>query len=225
MASSIRGSLLGWYGLIVSFVVAGFGFSLYRVASASMLESIDTSIRGRADALAGALEWDEEDGWELELQALATDQLTLGLNFASMDARWNVDPESCLDAATLALLSDPVGGMQGDKLVGVPDHSGSAFFQYDFPIRNYNAFVRADIQFQGEVDRNERREDRNIANPSYTLAHLKAGIESERWGASLYIRNVTDELAHLSLFNNFQQENRVTASRPRTVGVTLDWRF
>lgn len=40
---------------------------------------------------------------------MANDQLTLGLNCSSMDSRWNVDPESCLDAATLALLSDPVG--------------------------------------------------------------------------------------------------------------------
>ena len=166
------------------------------------------------------------EGWELEIQALATDQLTLGMNFSSMDSTWNVDPESCLDAATLALLSDPVGGAQGDKLVGVPDHSGSVYLQYDFNLSNGLAgYFRTDVQFQGEVDRNERRVDRNIANPSYSLVHLKAGIESDRWGASVYVRNATDELAHLSLFNNFQQENRVTASRPRTVGVSVDFRF
>ncbi len=67
MGSSIRGTLLGWYGLIVSVVVVGFGATLYGRASTTMLETIDASIVSRADALAGALEWDEEDGWEFEI--------------------------------------------------------------------------------------------------------------------------------------------------------------
>jgi outer membrane receptor protein involved in Fe transport len=42
---------------------------------------------------------------------------------------------------------------------------------------------------------------------------------------ALYVKNVTDEVAYLSMFNNFQQENRVTPSQPRTVGLTFDAKF
>lgn len=50
-------------------------------------------------------------------------------------------------------------------------------------------------------------------------------IDWEKYSASLYVRNVTDETAWLSMFYNFQQENRVTVNQPRSFGINFEVRF
>ncbi len=167
----------------------------------------------------------ESNGIEVDMQYAFTDNLTAGLNFTQMDSTWQVDADACVSPDIVAQLSDPLGAMAGDKLVGVPDFSGSAFAQYDWALGSGAAYVRADVQFQGEVDVNEPRPERNIPNPSYVFGNLKFGIDWERYSAALYVRNVTDETAWLSLFNNFQQENRVTVNQPRTIGVNFQMLF
>jgi len=167
----------------------------------------------------------ESNGFEVDVQYAFNENLKAGINYTKLDATWQVDADSCVSADVLAQLSDPLGAESGDKLVGVPDFSGSAFLQYDWELGNGSAFVRADVQFQGEVDVNEPRASRNIANPSYTFGHIKAGYEWDNYAISIYAKNVTDEDAWLSLFNNFQQENRVTVNQPRTFGANFEIRF
>lgn len=166
------------------------------------------------------------EGVEIDAQFAITDNLVAGVNYTQMDSTWQVDADDCLAQEVLDQLSDPLGYQKGDSLIGVPDYSGSAFMAYDFTLgRDAMAYVRADIQFQGTVKVNEPRPERNIENPSYLFGHLKFGIDWEKYSAALYVRNVTDETAWLSMFNNFQQENRVTVNQPRTVGLNFEVRF
>jgi len=168
----------------------------------------------------------QSQGLEIDAQFAFTDNLVGGINYTKMDSTWQVDADSCVTQAVLDELSDPFGSEKGDSLIGVPDYSGSAFLQYDWMLgQNGAAFVRGDVQFQGTVQVNEPRANRNIENPSYMFGHLKFGIDWERYSAALYVRNVTDETAWLSMFNNFQQENRVTVNQPRTFGLTFEMRF
>jgi outer membrane receptor protein involved in Fe transport len=143
-----------------------------------------------------------------------------------MDAKWDVDPSTCLDAALVATLSDPLGGFAGQSLVGVPDASGSAFVDVEFDwFDNYPGYVRADVAYQSDVPVNQMRVERNVVNPSYILANLRLGATMGNYDVALYVKNLTNEDANLSFFNNFQQENRVTPSQPRTIGLTFDARF
>ena len=165
-------------------------------------------------------------GIEIDTQFAITDSLIAGINYSKLDATWQVDADSCVSQEVLDELSDPFGSLAGDSLTGVPDYSGSAFMQYDWNMNiAEGAYFRADIQFQGEVSVNEPRPERNIVNPSYVFGHIKFGMDWERFSATLYVRNVTDETAWLSLFNNFQQENRVTVNQPRTIGASFEMRF
>lgn len=165
-------------------------------------------------------------GWEVELVMQVTDNTTVGANYSKLDAIWNIDPNSCLTPELAATLASPIGGEAGQKLIGVPDASGSIYVDYAF---NWTAdvpgYVRMDWVYQGEVDVNQTREDRNIKNPSYNMGNLRVGASVGKFDLALYVRNLTDEVAYLSFFNDFQQENRVTPSQPRTVGLTVDYRF
>ena len=67
MSSSIRWTIIGWFGLLLAVVLGTFGSLLYQQAAAATLEGVDAGLADRADAIAAALEWDEKDGWELEL--------------------------------------------------------------------------------------------------------------------------------------------------------------
>lgn len=169
------------------------------------------------------------EGVELGIQALLTDQLDIGFNFSALNAEWQVDANDCITPELLATTLDgELFQLAGDKLVGVPDHSGSAYLQYRLPAPPFgadSAFVRADIQFQGDVDRNEAVLNQNEPNPSYVLAHLNAGITFGRYALQLFVRNVADEEARLSMFQGFQTDNRVTAAQPRTIGLSVNVDF
>ena len=67
MRSSLRWALIGWFGLLLAAVLLAFGGALYWQTRRSTIEGIDAGLQSRVRALAGALEFDAQDGWELEL--------------------------------------------------------------------------------------------------------------------------------------------------------------
>lgn len=87
MASSIRGTLIGWFGLLLTAVLTVFGVTLYRRVQVATLESVDAGLQHRARAIAAALEWDPQEGWEIELSA---DYLS-GLSADGYFASWAPD--------------------------------------------------------------------------------------------------------------------------------------
>jgi outer membrane receptor protein involved in Fe transport len=168
------------------------------------------------------------NGFEIEIQAQATDNLDLGLNYTSINAEWQVDSPDCLTAAGLAATFDPPGQLRGDSLIGVPDYSGSAYMHYTFdsaPFGAESGFVRFDLMFQGKVAVNDDDLADNLPNPSYMLANANAGLNYGKYGISVFVRNISDEEAHLSLFQGFQSDNRVTPSNPRTIGASFTYNF
>jgi heavy metal sensor kinase len=64
---SIRWALIGWFGLVLVAVVGTFGGLLYGQARSATLEGVDAGLHDRAHAIAAALEYDDVDGWEVEL--------------------------------------------------------------------------------------------------------------------------------------------------------------
>ncbi len=67
MPRSLRWTLIGWYGLLLAAVIAIFGALLHGRVSRAVFAGVDATVESRARAILGALEWDERDGWELEL--------------------------------------------------------------------------------------------------------------------------------------------------------------
>ncbi len=164
-------------------------------------------------------------GAELELIARPIPGLDLGATVTFIDAQLKKTLANELPAGIVP--SDPVFGVPGDKLEGSPDYSGSGWAQYGWPVGsgNYQAYVRGDLQFSSGADTNSFSPARNRASASYVFGNLRFGVESEKWGAALFVRNVTDKAADLTIFNNFQSVNRVTVNQPRTIGLTVDLRM
>ena len=168
------------------------------------------------------------EGFEIEIQAQATDNLDLGFNYTSINAEWQVDSPDCLTAAGLADTFDPPGQLNGDSLIGVPDYSGSAYLHYNFdtaPLGAESGFIRFDVMYQGKVKVNDDDLSENLPNDSYVLANANAVLDYGRFAVGLFIRNIADEKAHLSLFQGFQSDNRVTPSNPRTIGASFTYNF
>jgi outer membrane receptor protein involved in Fe transport len=202
-------------------------FSIYNVDWENT--QIGASFTSQFNGLVNCSEHDNpatSKGWEAEITFQATEKLTAGMTYTAMDGHWNIDPNTCVPADVAATLSDPIGGEAGQKLIGIPDSSFSMFVDQELNwTSSIPGYVRLDVFKQAEVDVNQIRVDRNIKNPSYVLANLRLGASFENFDLALYVRNLTDEKANLSFFNNFQQENRVTPAQPRTVGLTFDYRF
>jgi iron complex outermembrane receptor protein len=201
-------------------------FSVYNIIWHDL--QLGASFTNQFNGLVNCTERDEpakSNGWEVEFTFQVTDAVTVGANYSDMNSRWEVDPSSCLTPELVASLSDPLGGFAGQKMTGVPDSSGSAYLNYDFNLNDISGYFRADVVYQSEVPVNQMRVDRNIKNPSYVMANARLGATRGNYDIALYVKNVTNKVANLSFFNTFQQENRVTPSQPRTIGLTLDVRF
>ncbi len=87
MRSSIRRTMVGWYGALLAAVLAVFGTALYQQATAAALGGADAALEDSARALAAALEYDERDGWELEL----SDDYLRGVSADSYFRVWGPD--------------------------------------------------------------------------------------------------------------------------------------
>ncbi|MDC0067660.1 TonB-dependent receptor [Gammaproteobacteria bacterium] len=168
----------------------------------------------------------ETYGLEVELLALPTPKLELGLNFSIAEAEIKelTDAEAAL-----------TGFQLGESVeLTSPDFSASAFMQYTTPVFDGNEFyLRTDIQHvdgyankgrfvpgsPGVVDAAYEESD------SYTNVNLSFGLQSEKWTASLYGENVLDNDDIIYVYPAVFLTNRYGTLRPRTWGLRLTYRM
>ncbi|MHC4137071.1 MAG: heavy metal sensor histidine kinase [Planctomycetota bacterium] len=85
MRRSIRWSLIAWFALLLVVVLATFGSLLYGEAARAAEAGVDGVLEGQARAVLGALDLDEDDGWELDLSGEYLRGLTAGGYYAVFD--------------------------------------------------------------------------------------------------------------------------------------------
>lgn len=160
-------------------------------------------------------------GAELELLAAPTDNLYFGilLGYASAET----DGDTSTGAGTIP---------DGAELPFAPELNGYLFVEYARPLSGaLDARFRIDASHTGS-----RKADIDVAgNPGFTLDEyqtfdLSLGIESVNWSATLYAKNITNELAEQNafLFNDPIFGNALAGfvrNRPRTIGVQFQAGF
>lgn len=138
-------------------------------------------------------------GMEVELSALVTSDLTLGLNYAFTDTEFR----ELNDIEAQQLFGDP--SLRGFELPGVPKHQGNLFARLAFrPAANVDAFVRADLSYTS------KKYDQvfNLAHTGdATVLNLTAGFSLERWDFSMFVRNLTDDRTPSSVTRYVDQLN------------------
>ena len=167
-------------------------------------------------------------GLEGELAFRPTGELEVGLNASYTRAKL---------ARDLYGNNGVLVGQAGDQLTGVPKLQGSAYGQWDFPLRDgVRGVIRGDVQYMGRAQRFYAHDSRVPAPADafeaygdYAVVNLRGGLKWPDLSAMLFMDNVADRRA--ALFRGLQGTS-VTASRddvfvvqPRTIGVEVTKSF
>lgn len=144
--------------------------------------------------------------------------LTLGVNAAYTDAY--------LTTATPA----SVNGRVGDRLPAVSKWQLSASAAYERPLGGeYSGFVGGNWRYAGSRYSDFVAGSPRQLMPWYEIVDLRIGIETDHWSATLYAKNVTNELAILSLqpetLAGGTGPQEATVYTPRTIGLSLTATF
>ncbi|MEO7773215.1 MAG: TonB-dependent receptor [Steroidobacteraceae bacterium] len=141
----------------------------------------------------------EVKGLELELEAALTDALSAGATFAYTDAKFQVLD----DAEALNLFGNL--SLEGKRLPGVPKTQGSVFAKLKFGLpAELRGSLRGDYSYTGK----KYDQIYNLADTGdQSLVNLTFGIDGERWGATVFVRNLTDERSTSSVTRYVDQLN------------------
>ena len=141
----------------------------------------------------------EVKGVELEARAVVSENFDAGFTYAYTDAEF----KELTDAEALQLFGD--GNLEGKQLPGVPQQQASIFGKYSFGVGDLGrAYVRADASYT------DRKYDQiyNLAHTGYQeLVNLTLGLDAERWGLQLFVKNLTDDLTPSSVTRYVDQMN------------------
>ena len=146
-------------------------------------------------------------GAEFELVAYPGKNLELRLNGAWTDAR--------LDQDVIFL-----GGREGDRIPGVPEYAfGGALTWFFDGFQDTDGSIRVDYQFVGSSPNGFAYTPLRSEIPSYSLVNLRLGMSKGRWRTVLFLDNLFDERAIITVHN--LPEHWVVTARPFTVGISL----
>jgi len=122
---------------------------------------------------------------------------------------------------------------KGTQLPITPEYKASLAVQYSFQSQLWGAdpYVRLDWSYMGDsVNSLDGTESVVFTQgptdqPSYDIGNFRVGLEADKWSGTLFVDNVTDEVAKQFYNNRWATPQRISVNKPRTVGVTLRWKF
>jgi iron complex outermembrane recepter protein len=143
-------------------------------------------------------------------------------------ARWDGTKEICLFEGNVGCRTFERGGVLG----GSPRSKHKLGVRWDTSLANgwgLNALLMARYTGVKPSDRLDAPNERVFDYKSYTQYDANIGINTDKWDASLWVENLTDERA----LTSFQGTSAVGARtgiraiyvKPRTIGVNLSYKF
>jgi len=168
------------------------------------------------DGLEGDLSWIPATGWELNA------------NFAIINAE--ISQDNVITTPDGLLIADVKNGTQ---LPIAPENKGNVSVQYTFQrtLLEAEPFVLLEWSWVGDsvnsLDGTESIVFTQGATdqPAYDIGNLRMGLDAPQWSATLYVTNITDELAEEFFNNRWGTPQRVSVNKPRTIGLNLRWKF
>ena len=121
----------------------------------------------------------------------------------------------------------------GTQLPITPEEKANIAVQYTFQQQLLEAepFIRLDWAYVGSsvnsLDGTESIVFTQGATdqPSYDIGNMRMGLDAEQWSATLYVNNITDEVAKQFYSNRWGSRQRVSINAPRTIGLAMRWKF
>ena len=172
--------------------------------------------QARVDGFETEITWIPAEGWDITVNGawinaeIAKDDVTTG--------------EDDVIVAEVA---------KGTQLPITPEYKASLAVQYSFQSQLWGAdpYVRLDWSYMGDsVNSLDGTESVVFTQgptdqPSYDIGNFRVGLEADKWSGTLFVDNVTDEVAKQFYNNRWATPQRISVNKPRTVGVTLRWKF
>lgn len=156
------------------------------------------------------------DGLEVEVQARPIPELDLFFGASYQNARFR----RSVQVGSVAIAT-------GDDIPFVPEFQANGGVRLNKSIGGEFLGV-AQFDFSYTDSRNTAIGDNNPDNidlESYTLLNAKIGVETERWQANLFVRNLIDKRAEVDLVNTAQDPLAYFTVRPRTFGINVSTHF
>jgi len=131
---------------------------------------------------------------------------------------------SLLDTEITDTLTTSKDVVKGDSLAFAPEVQANVQARYEWQAASgMTAHVMPHLAYSDESYSDIVRINRDRMS-SWTMLGLTAGVTTDTWGAELFIDNLTDERAELAR-NYINDRERVSYSRPRTMGVRMTYNF
>ncbi|MCD5328254.1 TonB-dependent receptor [Chromobacterium piscinae] len=149
----------------------------------------------------------ESYGLELEGKARVTSMLTISAGLGLLNTK-----VTATDAAHPGIL--------GNQFNYAPHTTINLGFKQRLP---HNFYVGGSLNRVGSYY-SEITNDPNLKAGDYTVVNLNTGYEDARWGLRAYVNNLTNRGVLYSQIAS-RSNNLGVVGAPRTVGVTVDYRF
>jgi outer membrane receptor protein involved in Fe transport len=158
---------------------------------------------------------------EAEITGLETDltyQISAGWTvYGSMAYK---DGETADD---FELANGAVSSPDGTELPNVPELKYTLTTRYEFDLMGQDSYTQASYSYTDD-SYNDLRPDSRIKQDDYMNLNVSAGFNTGKWGAELYVNNLTNETDNISVGNRVYEPS-ATTQRPRTIGVSLSMSF
>jgi len=172
----------------------------------------------------------QQTGLEMDFQAVAGENLDLGLNMTYVKA----------ETSESFVVTQPVE--KGTRLPNVPEFKLTAFGQFNWPVNfvsDGSMYARLQYSYQSESDNQlepfpelEPLEYPNLpkrVQSAYGIADASLGLSGKSWDLQAFVNNIGDERAVLFdnvLFHDtFFGRNKVNVNRPREYGLRFSMRW
>ncbi len=161
----------------------------------------------------------EVTGIELEINARPVDGLDLYLGGSWQNAEFTSDIPGSSPGTPFAVA--------GQDIPNVPDFQVGATGQYTWPaFQQIDALVRLEYSYRSDTLIAPNDPILNVDLDSFSLVNLKFGLQTDRWLAAIFVKNLFDEdAAAFDAINSTQDPRAIVTARPRTIGLQLRYNF
>jgi iron complex outermembrane receptor protein len=174
------------------------------------------AVSGIANAAAA-----ESYGIEGSFDASLTEQLTLSGQVGYNKSKFKDYPNALIDGVVIDI--------SGRRLVNAPKWTFGAQAQYKQPIReDLEGFLRAEWNYRDDMLSSPlayRYNSYPFISPSYNNVNLRAGIETDRIRAVVYVENLFDEDFFANAYEKAFYSGVQVEPSVQTIGVSLGLKF
>lgn len=115
---------------------------------------------------------------------------------------------------------------KGTRLVRVPEVNFSVSGDHEFPLGDsVTANLGFSVSHTGRIENSYYTSEFNKPTQAYTLVDLRSQFRFERFKLDVFVNNVFDKAAQLTVFSTINDPYVVLANRPRTIGGRVSVNF